>query len=147
SVWHVPQPLLVKSCAPGPAFAGAAACFFAAPPPQPARSRSATAAASATRRAMRLKIQRVLRGNSGAHDLHWRRQTRPKLERDSALADEDLGTVDGRAAGGAGGGDEGRRPRARGVGEVDDLLAGARLDEELVPDRRRVHEDVRLGAV
>src|SRR5207248_6518734 len=89
----------------------------------------------------------LLRGNRGAHDLDRRGETRPQLEGDSALTDEDLRPVDhGRTADGAGGRDEGGRGCVRSVGEVDDLLVRTRLDDELVAHRRRVYEDRRVVA-
>ena len=77
----------------------------------------------------------------------WRRDPRPQLERLRALPDERLEPVDDLAAGRARRGDERRIGPVRPVGELDHHLTRLWLDEQLVPYRRRVHDQVAAGRV
>ena len=68
-------------------------------------------------------------------------------ERRRALADERLVAVHDLAPSRPRGGDERGRPAVGAVGEVDDRLPRARLDEQLVAHRRRVHDQVGVRGV
>src|SRR5262249_54157788 len=96
--------------------------------------------AVATRRGMRQSLDRD--PNRVPHDLDGRRDPGPELERPSALADERLEPVHDLAARRAGGRDERGLGPVGCVGELDHDLARLGLDEELVPHRRRVHDQV-----
>src|SRR5207237_1975113 len=99
--------------------------------PQAARSRSRRAPARATR------PQLPASGSSAQaygrpHRAERRFDPGPEAERGSALANQRLEAVDDLpATGGARSLDERRRAAVRAIGEVDDRLLGAWLDEQL----------------
>src|SRR3954449_6129647 len=79
----------------------------------------------------------------GAHDLDWRRNTRPQLEGGGSLREEDLETVDDSCAGSLScSGGRGSRVR-----EVDENLPGAKLGQHLFALRGRVDHEIYLRDV
>lgn len=80
-----------------------------------------------------------------AHDLDRSGNTRPALERLRTLPDENFQPVHGHRARRARRLDERGRATIRPVGEVDHRRDSARIDEEFLADRRRVHEQRRVS--